>query len=124
MKGARSLFHEHLLALDRSDAGVDGPELFVALVNDLDRDFAVPQPHVRVRILPVGDLVAGRDVDDGMSVFSAGFEKALDARDDLVVDMLTGERIARSGPGVGKIDVNQRGLSTEPDASLKPALGV
>src|SRR5690606_4895869 len=45
MEAARSFLQQRIFALDRSDAGIDCPQILVLHIDDLDWDLAVPEPH-------------------------------------------------------------------------------
>src|SRR5690606_36587532 len=68
-----------------------------------------------------GVLVGGRHVNDEMLIFPAGLEQALHSRNDLVIDLVAGERVARPGPGIREVDADERRPAAEADASLKSA---
>ena len=109
-----------MLAFNRRDAGIDGPEFGFALINGLDGDLVVPQPHIGMWVLAIGDLVTSRYVNHQMIVRPTGLQQPLDAGDDLIVDIFAGKGVPRTGPGVRKVDIDQRRSAPEPDAALKP----
>jgi hypothetical protein len=84
----------------------------------------VPQAHVRVRIAPVGHLVATGDMDDRKAVAAEPGKQPLHRGNDTVVHVLAGERVPRPRPCIGEIDIDQRRLATEADAALEAAVPI
>src|SRR5699024_6689181 len=93
VKGAGTLLDENLFAIHRSNSGIDCPNILIFLVNDIYRDFVVPQAHIGVRIVTVSYLITRGHMYDRMTVRSAGCKQTLDARNNLVVDVLAGKRV-------------------------------
>ena len=56
-----------------------------------------------------------------MIVRPAGLQQPLNARDNLIVDIVAGERISRTGPGIGQVDIDQRRFAAESDEALEAA---
>jgi hypothetical protein len=48
----------------------------------------------------------------------------LHSRDDLIIDVLAGKRIAGSRPCIGKVDIDERRLASEPNTSLESPLAI
>jgi hypothetical protein len=117
---ARVLLDDHVLARLRRDPLVDRDRVRSELEH-LDRDLVVPEPHVRVR--PLGDRVGRRRVDDRDPLRTRGVVEPLHAREDRL-HPVTAERVARAGPGVREVDVDQRRAGAEADSALEAALPV
>ncbi len=48
-----------------------------------------------------------------------GFQQALHAGDDFIVNLVAGKGVAGTGPGIGQIDADQCRLLAETDPALK-----
>jgi hypothetical protein len=73
-----------------------------------------------MRVLAIGNLVTSRYMNHQMTVCPTGLQQPLDAGDDLIVHVFAGKWVPRTGPGVRKVDIDQRRFAPEPDAALKP----
>ena len=84
----------------------------------------MPKTHVSIRLCPVRHLIGRRCKYNRKTVLAEGAQQVLYGGNNLLVDVVARERIAWPRPCICKINIDERGLASEPDAALKPSLAV